>query len=93
MVADKSFVQGEENARSQGREGSLKGKKTFLGPLVARAALSSTENPVFIRITSKLSDCLKLVPKELWRASAFFQGTMSLISSVYSRSLGYRLSR
>ncbi len=53
-----------------------------------------------LRINSKTSDYLELVPKKLWRASTCFQGMMSLTysrvyihtESAYSRWSIVRLS-
>ncbi len=45
-----------------------------------------------LRINSHSSDYLELASKELWRASDCFRGTMSLISSAYSRWSMIRLS-
>ncbi len=38
-----------------------------------------------LRISFESSDYLELVSKELWRISACFQGTMSVISSANSK--------
>ncbi len=46
MRANKRFVQGGENTRGQGREGSLKVKQHPMGFLVARTTLLLALNPL-----------------------------------------------